>query len=169
MTGEYHIRKILEDIALVRQIPLRNFTEEYFLPEAQKNQFPILCDLSAHLAFPHGLGIEIKKDCMVAFEGSHNNLSLAYFGREVEEDSNYSNEQGLLYFEGRRIHIISDKDGDGRIEIEDIKTKEAIFRIGENAFGSSFFEFPKGKCGFKQITGNEKLPGVKAFLEFMIK
>lgn len=169
MIGEYHIKKILEDIALARQIDLRNFTEEYFLPEAQKNKFPILCDLSCHLAFPHGLGIEIKKDHMVAFEGSNNNLSLAYFSREVEEDINHLNEQGLLYFEGRRIHIISDKDSYGTIEIEDIKTKEAIFKLGDNAFGSSFFIFPKGKFGFKQGTKNEKLSGVKAFLEFMIK
>jgi len=39
------------------------------LPETQL-QFPVLADLSTHLVYPYGLGVEITKDAMVAFEGS---------------------------------------------------------------------------------------------------
>ena len=166
---EYPIKEILTDIAQSHSLPLKHFTQEYFLPEAQREQFPILFDLSNHLAFPYKIGIEIAKDKMVAFEASNQNLSLAYFGREVEQYSNIIKEQGLVCFNGRRIHIALNKNGNGHIEIIDLKAEKARYNLGEDSFGGSFDVNPKGTSGFRQHSEGSKLPGVRAFLETMLE
>lgn len=164
---EYPVREILENVAQSRGISLVHFTQKHFLPEAQKGQHPLLCDLSVHLAYPYGLGIEVEKDGMVAFEGSHNSLAMAYFGREVEEYSNYTREQALIHSGGRRIHIILNENGNGKIEVQDLKSREARYKLGEDSCGS-FNVHPEGSYGFRQKLRGSDLSGVKGFLETII-
>ena len=176
---EYPIKKILTDIARTHEVPLSYFKGAHFLPETKRNQFPLLSDLSNHLAFPHGVGIEIEKDGMVAFEGSNkelsyaNELSIAYFGRRVEKFSdvtkNVTREHGLVYSHGRRIHLTLNENGNGGISLEDVKAEEARSELGADSFGGSYDEKPKGKYGFRQGVGSASaLPGVKEFLNTII-
>jgi len=164
---EYPIKRILTDIAQTHKVLFKYFMGTHFLPETQRDQFPLLSDLSCHLAFPYRIGIEIKKNGMVAFEGSNNELSLAYFGKIVEKFSNVRREQGLLYSHGRRIHLTLDENGNGGINLEDVRAEEAKSELGADAFGSGFDKRPIGKYGFRQRVGSA-LPGVKEFLNTII-
>ena len=164
---EYPIKKILTDIAQTHEVPLSYFKETHFLPETKRGQFPLLSDLSSHLTFTLGVGIEIEKDVVVAFEGSNKGLSIAYFGRRVEKFSNANREHGLLYSHGRRIHLTLNENGNGGINLEDVRAEEAKSELGADSFGRSLDERPKGKYGFRQIVGGT-LPGVKEFLKIMI-
>ncbi len=171
---EYPIKKILTDIAQTHEVPLNYFRGTHFLPETQRNKFPLLSDLSSHLA-SYGIGIEIKKDGMVAFEGSNkglsyaNELSIAYFGRRVKKFSTIIREHGLLYSHGRRIHLRLNENGGGGINLEDVRAEEAKSELGADSFGGSFDENPKGKYGFRQGVGSASaLPGVKEFLNTII-
>ena len=166
---EYPIKRILTDIAQAHVVPLCFFGETHFLPETQRDQFPLLSDLSRHLAFPYGVGIEMEKYGMVAFEGSDKELSIAYFGRKVEKFSNVTREQGLLYSHGRRIHLTLNENGNGGIDIEDVKAEEAKSELGADSFGGSYDVKPKGKYDFRQRAGSASaLPGVKEFLNTII-
>ena len=170
---EYPIKKILTDIAQTHEVPLSYFGGTHFLPETQRDKFSLLSDLSSHLAFPHMVGIEIEKNGMVAFEGSNkglsyaNELSIAYFGRRVEKFSAVTREHGLLYSHGRRIHLTLNENGNGGINLEDVRAEKAKSELGADSFGRSLDERPKGKYGFRQIVGGT-LPGVKEFLKIMI-
>ena len=164
---DYPVKDILTDLAQSHGVPIRNFTQEYFLPEAQTEHFPFLCDLSGHLVYSHGVGIEIVKDGMVAFEGSQNGVSLAYFSRRVRRFSANMKEQCLVHSRGRRIHRMLNENGQGRIELQDLKVREARLKLGDESFGSSYDEHPTGSYGFKQ-EGCGKLQGVKGFLEMML-
>jgi len=164
---EYPIKKILTDIAQINGVPLRYFMEAHFQPETKRNQFPLLSDLSSHLTFTLGVGIEIEKDGMVAFEGSNKGLFIAYFGRRVEKFSNVNREQGLLYSHGRRIHLSLNENGNGGISLKDVRAEEAKSKLGEDSFGGSYDKKSKGRYGFRQKVGSA-LPGVKEFLNTII-
>ncbi len=170
---EYPIKRILTDIAQTHEAPLSYFRETHFLPETQRDKFPLLSDLSRHFAFPHRVGIEIKKNGMVAFEGSNNGLSyanelsIAYFGRRVEKFSNANREHGLLYSHGRRIHLTLNENGNGTINLEDVRAEEAKSELGADSFGGDYDVNPKGKYGFQQRVGSA-LSGVKEFLNTII-
>jgi len=168
-TVAYPIKDIYTSIAESQDIPLRYFTQEYFLPNSQRSSFPYLADLSSHLVFPNNLGIEVAKDNMTIFEGSNGNVSLAYFGKEVEEFSNITKEKGLIYVGGRRIHITLNENGNGEIEIEDKLIREARHKLGDDSFGSNFDEHPKGKYSFRQESGNPDLPGIRDFMNYLLK
>jgi len=170
---EYPIKRILTDIAQTHKVLFKYFMGTHFLPETQRDQFPLLSDLSCHLAFPHMVGIEIKKDEMVAFEGFNKGLSIAYFGRRVEKFSdvtkNVTREHGLVYSHGRRIHLTLNENGNGGISLEDVKAEEARSELGADSFGGSYDVKPKGKYGFRQGVGSASaLPGVKEFLNTII-
>jgi len=108
----YPIRKILIDIAQSNEITLEYFTQACFLPEEQKEEYPLLADLSIHLTYSSSLGIQIERDGMKVFEGSHNGLYIAYFGREVKKFPYLTKEHGLLHSLGRRIYVcLNEKRG----------------------------------------------------------
>lgn len=164
---EYPIKRILTDIAQTHKVLFKYFMGTHFLPETQRDQFPLLSDLSCHLAFPHMVGIEIKKDEMVAFEGFNKGLSIAYFGKRVKKFSNFNREHGLVYSHGRRIHLTLNENGNGKIRLEDIRAEEAKSELGADSFGGGYDERPIGKYGFQQRVGSA-LPGVKEFLNTII-
>lgn len=164
---EYPIKRILTDIAQANGVPLSYFMGTHFQPETKRGQFPLLSDLSCHLAFPHMVGIEIKKDEMVAFEGFNKGLSIAYFGKRVKKFSNFNREHGLVYSHGRRIHLTLNENGNGKIRLEDIRAEEAKSELGADAFGGGYDERPIGKYGFRQGVGSA-LPGVREFLNTLI-
>ena len=163
---KHPIKKILTDIAESREIPIRIFTQAYFLPKDQKEQFPLLCDLSSYLA-PREQGIDMTRDHLNAFECTKKGVSFAYIGRQVEKFANVTKEQCIVDYEGRRMTIFLNENGNGTIKVQDVKTIEARWKLGEDSFGSSFDKNPEGTYGFKQVL-NRELPGVKGFLEAML-
>jgi len=163
---EYPIKRILTDIAQTHKVPLRYFRGTHFLPGTQGDHFPFLANLSYHVQFSSKVGIEIKKDEMVAFEGFNKGLSIAYFGKRVKKFSNFNREHGLVYSHGRRIHLTLNENGNGKIRLEDIRAEEAKSELGADSFGSSEGK-PRGRYGFRQ-KGDSTLPGVKEFLNTII-
>jgi len=175
---KYPIRKILKSLAKNKGVSLVNFTGDHFLPKEQIKIFTHLTDLSVHLSYDQEVGIEIKKDKMIAFEGSNKDaitpfikfITLAYFSRGVEEDSNTMKEFGLICVDGRRIYIALNENGLGYIQFNDIKIKKAERLIGQDRYGGNMsYNGALHSYGFKQREDKSGLPGVESFLEYMLE
>jgi len=163
----YPIRKIWKDIAKAHDISLRHFTQEYFLPETQKDSFPYLANLAQNLARESDLGIKVAEEADV-FEGSNYKVSLAYFGRKIEGDPSHFKENGLIYIAGRRIRVRLSESGNGILKIEDKLVKAARNKLGKDSLGSSHDIHPRGEYCFKQRKEDPTLPGFRSFLEHLL-
>jgi len=160
----FPIRKIWKDTAGAHRIHLREFSGREFLPVMQEKEFPLLVDLAGN-SVPYGATTGIRVHG-TAFEGSNQYLSLAYFGREVEKYPSLVKEDGLIRFQGRRIYVMLNGEGRGRINVEDKKLEEASAKLGEDNLGS--LDHSWASYGLKQRDEDMSLPGVREFLETLL-
>jgi len=162
------LRGILVNIAESKGIKFRDFTEDYFYPEKQGDNFPVLSELAGYLK-RETLDIGMKERGFAAFEGSNDNISLSYFGGKIPMGHN-QREYGLICNQGRRIHVFMGVYGKGRIQIDDDKSIEARYKLGEESFECGRFDKdPKGEYFFDRVPGHEDFPRIRDFLEFMLK
>ena len=160
----FPLKKILGDIAKRKGLHLRDFNEKYFIPQEHGNGYPLLQRL-----YSRGLAPISDSPSYTFFEGMSPEVSIGYFGREVERFSKLVKESGIVEVEGRVIIIALNETGKGKIEIEDERITTARMFLGNDSFGSDFDRHPKGRFGFYHSPSNTDLSGVKGFLEVMTR
>jgi len=164
----YPIKEILTDLAGLHKRRIRPFTQEYFRIEKDKFQFPLLNNLLRRLRFSEISEAEMIENKMIAFEAGSEERGLAYFSREVEEESEEVRECGLVNFGGRNIYLKLRGNKMGLIKIADERARVARRALGEESLLSSYDIRPNHEYNFMQELGSESLPGVRKFLEIMM-
>tara|TARA_Y100000034_G_scaffold85474_1_gene102515 strand:+ start:68 stop:619 length:552 start_codon:yes stop_codon:yes gene_type:complete len=160
----YPLKDIWQEIAEERGIELRQFEEGSFEREEHREAWPNLADLAIHLAGRQTMGPQYAE----MFEGGNEAMALAYHGRRKKLFEGGMREHALLKVGGRRVMVYLHNNGNGEIKIEDPLVSQARWQLGGDSFGSSFDEEPKGKYKFRHEHGAEGLPGVKAFVNYLV-
>ena len=110
--------------------------------------------------------IDATREDRVLFEGSNDDLILAYVGQNPMQLG--FKEEGLLKSHGRRIHVQLGTDGRGNLIVKDNLFSEAVEKLGSECDSASFFSYSAQSCCFLQRHENHSLPGVRSMLYHLV-